>query len=215
MYKIDADYALSDGLSLYGSFSVVQDDFDNDTYGLDSRDAEVTTIGLSWAASKAVSVSAYGSYEDYEVRQLGRQMGGTAVPYSDWKLDSEDKADAFGVTLDWVVVEDRFDLSMDFAYLESDSTYETNQTYFGGVALVTGDTPDSNDTLNRLNIVGNYHFNEQIDVIGRYIYERRNAEDWAWSPEVVSGGTAAAIAFAYQRPDYDSQAVMMSVRYKF
>ncbi|MBK6286561.1 MAG: MtrB/PioB family decaheme-associated outer membrane protein [Gammaproteobacteria bacterium] len=215
VYKINADYALSDSVSLYGSFSVVRDDFNNDTYGLDTRDAEVTTVGLSWAASKAVSLSAYGSYEDYKVRQLGRQMGGTAVPYSEWKLDSEDNADAFGLTLDWVVVEDRFDLSMDFAYLESDSSYETNETYFGGITLVTGDTPDSNDSLSRLNIVGNYHFNDRIDVIGRYIYESRNAEDWAWSPDVVTAGTAAAVAFAYERPDYNSQAVMMSVRYKF
>ena len=88
VYKINADYALSDSVSLYGSFSVVRDDFNNDTYGLDTRDAEVTTVGLSWAASKAVSLSAYGSYEDYKVRQLGRQMG--AVSYTHLTLPTSD-----------------------------------------------------------------------------------------------------------------------------
>ena len=93
----------------------------------------------------------------------------------------------------------------------------------GTVLPIYGDTPDSQDELLRLSLSGVYHWNDRIDVTGRYIYETRDAEDWGWSDQVVSPATPADpaqasaryLAFAWERPDYSSQLVMMSVRYKF
>ena len=75
----------------------------------------------------------------------------------------------------------------------------------------------------RLNLSGVYHWNDRIDVTGRYIYENRDAEDWGWSDQIVgpltpsdpAQASARYLAFAWERPDYSSQLVMVSVRYKF
>jgi len=217
VYEINVDYAFADSVSLYGSFKVIRDDFDNENYGLHDRESEVANFGLSWSPSNVVAMSAYASFEQYELRQIGRQMGATPVPYSEWNLKTEDESDAFGVTLDWMVVEGRFAIKADLAYLESDSSYISSVRESAGIALLTGAMPDSDDQLLRLNIVGNYRFNEQVDVSARYIYESRSANDWAWDSLLTPGvaTTASTIGFAYERPDYDSQALIMAVRYKF
>ncbi len=75
----------------------------------------------------------------------------------------------------------------------------------------------------RFSLSGVYRWNDRIDVTGRYIYETRDAEDWGWSDQVVGPATPADpaqasaryLAFAWERPDYSSQLVVMSVRYKF
>jgi hypothetical protein len=217
VYEINLDYAFAGSVSLYSSFKVIRDNFDNENYGLHDRESDVLNFGLSWSPSNLVAMSAYASFEQYELRQIGRQMGGTAVPYSEWNLKTEDESDAFGLTLDWIVVEGRFDVKADLAYLESDSSYISSVRESAGIALLTGAMPDSDDQLLRLNIVGNYHFNEQVDVSARYIYESRSANDWAWDSLLTPGvnTTASVVGFAYERPDYDSQALIMSVRYKF
>ena len=228
VYEIEANYALGAAASVYARYDVVRDDFDNDTFGLERRDSGIWNVGFSWSPSNAVVLSAYASRENYEFEQIGRQMNQAgATPYIDWGLDTEDEIDAFGLSMDWVVVEERFSLSVDLAYMESDSSYASEfigSTYPAGTALpVFGDTPDSQDELLRFSVSGVYHWNDRIDVTGRYIYETRDAEDWGWSDQVVSPATPADpaqasaryLAFAWERPDYNSQLVVMSVRYKF
>ena len=228
VYEIEANYALGAAASVYARYDVVRDDYDNDTFGLEKRDSEIWNVGFSWSPSDAVALSAYASRESYEFEQIGRQMNqGGPTPYIDWGLDTEDDVDAFGLGMDWAVVENRFSLSADVAYLESDSSYASQflgSTYPAGTALpVFGDTPDSQDELLRFSLSGVYRWNERIDVSGRYIYETRDAEDWGWSDQVVGPATPADpaqasaryLAFAWARPDYSSQLVVMSVRYKF
>jgi MtrB/PioB family decaheme-associated outer membrane protein len=219
VYEIDFDYALGAKASVYAQWKVVRDDFDNDTYGLDSRDSTISTLGATWSPRDTVSMSVYGSFERYKIDQKGAQMGSTASPYQQWTLDSKDTANAYGVSLDWTVVEDRFDLSADFAYIDTQSDYDTTLGVNNGLSgtFVGGSTPDSDDTLYRLNLVGTYTVNEHFDVIGRYIWEERNAEDWGWSQSLTPGvaTTASAVGAAYEYPDYTSQAAILSVRYKF
>jgi MtrB/PioB family decaheme-associated outer membrane protein len=226
VYGVGADYALGHNASLYASYDWIEDDYDNDTYGLESRESTVYSAGINWAASKALDFSVYASREEYEIEQLGRQMGATPTPYSEWALETDDEINAFGLTMDWIVIEDRFDMSADLAYLDSESTYASEQVLNAGITLVTGETPDSTDEVMRLNIAGTYHYNDQIDVIGRLIYEDREAEDWGWTssttlppvPPAVADPTqpnARYIAFGYDRPDYSSSVAMLSVRYKF
>ncbi len=225
---VEVDYELGARISVYAKYDVVSDDYDNDTLGLDKRDSDIWNVGFNWSPSDAVNLSAYASRESYEIEQHQRQMNQAGpTPYIDWSQDSEDEVDAFGLSMEWAVVEDRFDLSADLAYLESDSSYAsefTESTYPAGTVLpIYGDTPDSQDELLRLSLSGVYHWNDRIDVTGRYIYETRDAEDWGWSDQVVGPVTPADpaqasaryLAFAWERPDYSSQLVVMSVRYKF
>jgi len=218
-YQIDFNYPVGSNASLYASWKALRDDFDNDTYGLMSRDSTVTDIGMSWSPAKTLSLSAYGSFEKYKIKQNGAQMGATPSPYQQWTLNSDDTADAYGVTMDWAVIEDRFDLAADFAYLDSQSDYDTTLAANSGLTPVPlgGSTPDSNDTLYRLNLTGTYTVNTHFDVIGRYIWEKRNAEDWGWNDVLIPGvnTVASSVGAAYQYPDYSSQAFIMSVRYKF
>ncbi len=217
VYEIDLDYALGTSASVYFSWKSVRDDFDNDTYGLDSRDSDIGNLGFSWSPAEALSLSAYLSREEYDIRQTGRQMGATAVPYSEWRLVSEDDGDAYGVSLDWAVIADRFDIAADLAFVETDSTYVSSPLAQAGVALTTGATPDVNDELLRLNVVGTYRWNERVELSGRYIWERRDAEDWGWDTLLTPAAatTASAIGFTYQRPDYDASAVIVALRYRF
>lgn len=228
VYEVEADYAIGANVSVYAKYDSVRDSYDNDTFGLDSRDSDIWNVGFSWAPAEAVNVSAYASREDYKFKQLQRYMNQSGpTPYANWNLDSEDEVDAVGLSVDWTVLKDRFDLSADLAYLKSDSSYSST---LGGStyaplpsAAVFGETPDSSDDMLRLNLSGVYHWNDRIDVTGRYIYENRDAEDWAWSDQIVGPVTpsdptqasARYLAFAWERPDYSSQLVMVSVRYKF
>jgi len=66
-------------------------------------------------------------------------------------------------------------------------------------------------------VVGTYRWNERVELSGRYIWERRDAEDWGWDTLLTPAAatTASAIGFTYQRPDYDASAVIVALRYRF
>jgi opacity protein-like surface antigen len=152
-------------------------------------------------------------------------------------MDSEDDVDAAGLSLDWAVVENRFDLRADLAYIDAHQEVESSfigTTYVGtvpplGTTLpVYGETPHTRDELLRFNLSGTYHWNDQIDVTGRFVYEDRNAQDYGWSDDIAApvflpGTTtpdptqesARYIAFAWDHPDYTSKLFMLSVSYKW
>ncbi len=217
VYALDLDYELGHATALYGSFEVVREDFDNETYGLHSRDARVADLGVSWSPASTLSVSAYLGREEYEIRQTGRQMGGTSVPYSEWLLVSDDDARSLGVNLEWEAIEGRLDLEAEFALLDTQSGYASSEIRNAGIALLTGPTPDVDDELLRLRLGGTWRLSERLDISGRYLWERRDARDWAWdtllSPAAAT--TASSLGFAWARPDYDAQVLMMALRYRF
>jgi MtrB/PioB family decaheme-associated outer membrane protein len=231
--EAELNYDLGHSASVYLRYDLVHSDYDNETLGLDARDSDIWNAGFSWSPVKAVNLSAYVSHEEYEFEQHNRQMNQSGpVPYIDWAMDSEDDIDAAGFSMDWAVIEDRFDLDLDIAYIEADSTVESEfigTTYPAGTVLpVYGSTPENRDELFRLNIAGVYHWSDRIDLTGRFIYEDREAEDYGWSDEIAApiflpGTTtpdptqesARYMAFAWDHPDYTSKLFVLSMRYKF
>jgi MtrB/PioB family decaheme-associated outer membrane protein len=239
--ELELDYELGAGASIYAEYSMVENDYDNEAMGIDSRDSDIWNVGFNWSPSEALNLSVYYSRENYEIEQHNRQMGSTVEPFADWAMDSEDEVDAAGFSVDWAVVEDRFDLTADVAYLSADSDY-SSELLPGGTLVVAptpplssnfGDVPQTSDELVRFTLQGIYHWNDRVDLTGRYIYEDRSAEDWSYSNDIsapvlvppnppattpVASGTQANaryLAFAWERPDYNSHLFLLTVRYKF
>ena len=78
--------------------------------------------------------------------------------------------------------------------------------------LCSSDMPSTNDKLQRVNLSALYHVNAHFDISGRYIFEWRRMNDWAWDESVPY---AAPLTFYWSEPEYDSQVLVFAARYKF
>jgi hypothetical protein len=223
-YSISADYMANSQLSFNASYEYIQDDFDNDAYGLEERESQVLNLAASFSPSEALAFTVYGSHEEYQLEQLSLYtQGSSAPPSAEWSLEQEDEADTLGFSAQWSAIPDKLDVVFDYSWMKADSAYASIAGTLDGAVrecsgapsysgFCTGSMPDVSNKLQRLNLKLDYHYNEQTDISARYVYEHRRMDDWSWG---ASRAYAAALGFYWQDPSYDSHAVVVAVRYKF
>ncbi len=124
VYEIEVELRAGRAASVYARYDVVSDDYDNDTFGLEQarqRDLErrlqLEPVATPWRSPRTPAARATKS------SRSATDEPGRPDALHRLGADTEDDVDAFGLSMDWAVVENRFDLSADVAYLESDSSY--------------------------------------------------------------------------------------------
>ncbi|MCF7981192.1 MAG: MtrB/PioB family decaheme-associated outer membrane protein [Pseudomonadales bacterium] len=207
LYKLRVDYPFTETLMASGSLDIIRDNFDNDFFGIDERDSQVLSLDLSWALSLELSITGYVIFEQVEWEQTGQQSEGNGTVVGRWQIDSDNNSESYGVLVNWQAIEDTLDLEFSTSYLDSDSSQSGKWLLneFEPEAM-----PNSGTNVHRIEASANWHLNDQMDIRGRYIYERYRCDDWAWDSRNFS-----TIAFGWEEPNYDAHVLTLSLHYRF
>ncbi len=211
-YAVEFDYPVSPSVSFNGSATFDRDDYDNDFFGIEKRDADTVLLNLTWAANAMLSATLYGVIQSVDYEQRGEQStirGGRKVIIGEWQIDTKDDANMVGLAVNWEAIKEQLNLTVDVSHLDADTDTST-------VWLTSSNPPNefpehSND-VTRVDLTADYRVNERTSIIGRWIHENFDGKDWGWNQNIDD---VSAVAFSHSPPDHSSNAFILSARLRF
>ena len=181
------------------------DSYTRSLLGLLSSDDTRYGVDIAWQASDKTSIYAHSSWQDINADQAGSEF--FAQP--DWRANTSDSFQAYGIGLSSRALSDKVDLSLD--YTHSDGSSEITVLSAGG-----GDSrfPNIESDLDSLRLSANYRWSDRLSAVFEVRYENFEIADWA-----LQGVTPTAVpnllALGARPFDYDVLVFGLSFRYGF
>ena len=203
------------------SFSITgtyrNDDYEKKQVGLHQSKNSNITFDVAYNPENDFDAYAFVTFEDFESSQMGyRRRGGpfppgvARSPGSFWTIDSTDDVLTFGAGIKWVVVEDKFNVEID--YLSSDAQTEIEPNSSGLTFLPFPD--DITTELSSISLSGEYAFRENMRLRFRYLYEKYETKDFALD-NVTSNTLANIILPGNSSPNYGVKLIALSCVFSF
>lgn len=212
-YQVRTTAPINDRVAVGASYRHVNDDFDNDFYGLRSRRSDEVSLDLSWQISDEVAMATYGQYQNYRFSQDGFEFGPAgSFANAPWRFDTRDTTYTVGANLQWQLRPD-LDWRVEISHTDNDSSYRSrwlDDTDTGELAGSRDSLPGWGVDVQRLDSSLDWRYNTRTSWRLRYVYERYRSDDWAWQREDF-----ARHGFAWASPSHDSHAILVSVRYQW
>ena len=208
--------------SLSGSYK--RDDYDDTQIGLQESKNTMVTLDLNYQPNDIINAYAWISRENYQYDQRGFRRDGDNFGPGDnrfaeagedfWTTDTEDKIHTFGTGIDWNVIEDKFNLKLDFTYSQATTEY----TQMGGPALTGNNIPIplptvDTDLLN-VSLTGDYKVKESMTARVKYMYENFSTTDFTLDGVNVNT-VNNMILLGNSSPQYDAHVFGLSLIYRY
>lgn len=202
-----------------------RDDYDETLIGLQEAKNTMVTLDLNYQPNDIINAYAWISRENYQYDQRGFRRDGDAFGPNDdrfaeagedfWTTETEDRIHTFGTGIDWNVIENKFNVKLDFTYSQANTSYDQ----WSGPALSASNSAavpltDVTTSLMDLSLTGDYKVKENMTARFRYMYERMRTEDF--SLDRVEPNTLSNVMLMGQdSPNYDAHVFGLSLIYKF
>lgn len=179
------------GISLLAKAS--RNEYPDAVVGLTNSDDANFAVDLSYSPQSYWKASLYYNYDQFDNENKGYTRLGfpfstpfypesVRIPGLNWTVKSEDRVNTLGGVMDWQLLGDKLDLSVDINY--TDAVTETRPAS-GGASLpipgVTTDLPfaDIKTEITRFSIKAKYQLQPGRELAIRYWYEDYQSSDWA------------------------------------
>lgn len=188
--------------------------------GLQESDKRSYTLDYSFNPAEDWRGSVYYTFDNYQNRQAGyaRRGGGNPTPFfpesvrlpgNDWWVSSEDRVHSVGSMLQWSVIPDRLNLTLEAR--RSDANTETNPASIGQGLLPL---PDVSTEITSAELSARYRLSESRELSLGWYFERFQAVDWA----LDDGGIDALSNILLPgnlSPNYSAHFISLSMRANF
>lgn len=200
-----------------------RDDYEDTLIGLQESKNTMVTLDLSYQPNDIINTYAYISRENYQYDQRGyRRTGNPGVgpgfnratasaSWGFWTTDTEDKIHTFGTGIDWSVIEDKFNLKLDFTYSQAKTQY--TQAAFGTLTPPI-QLPDVDTDWLNLSLTGDYKIKENMTARFRYMYEHMSTDDFTLD-DVNPLTVTNMLLLGNQSPQYNAHLFGISLIYKY
>jgi MtrB/PioB family decaheme-associated outer membrane protein len=200
------------------------DDYKHTEIGLQNGANFNLTFDITYTPSEDVTTYAFVTSEKSNYEQAGFHHPGNVGnlgPTTDrvarfgnafWRVETEDLVNTIGFGGDWAVIEDKFNVQLDFTH--SSGTTEIQASARDPVLEPFLPLPDLNTKITSLNISGDYKFRENTTVRLGYLYERYTTDDFALD-NVAEDTLADVILLGNRSSDYNAHFVGLSLIYEF
>jgi len=211
----------NDALSwtLTGKYNL--DDYNQTQDGLQKGRNANLTLDTSYAPGTNLTTYAYLTYEFYDYQQRGFYHPGNAgalTPWSNrlvqignnwWNMDTRDDVYTVGGGMDWEMVEDKFNLKLDYMY-----SYAVTTTEVSAQALAFLPYPDITTRISSITLIGDYKARENLTLRLKYGFEHFTTTDFGLNSIGVKT-LANVILLGNTTPKYDEHFVGVSLIYGF
>lgn len=202
--EVRADIAATESINIWLQVDASADDYDNSTIGLISGRELNLSGDVSMMLSEATGLHFFANRQEIKSKQAGSQAFSTP----DWRAESNDTINLFGIGVKHTVSKDKFDIGADYTVTRSQ----------GAIRVDSGTTdpafPDLSTSRDTLKLYANYRIKDNVTLRAGYWYERYDSENW-----MLSGVTPSAIpnvlTFGQQSPQYRVHVIALSAKYKF
>jgi len=181
-----------------------RDDFDESELGLSKSSDNSINIDLTAMLSTATSVSVFLGRQNIQSSQAGSQ----AFADADWNADIDDTFDNFGISLSYILIEDKLDIGVDYSNSRSRGEIEMNP----GVSAEA--FPDLRTDLETTKLYLNYRVDENLSLRAAYWHETYDSSDWALD-DVAPDTVPNLLGFGELSPSYSIDVIKLSMGYRF
>jgi MtrB/PioB family decaheme-associated outer membrane protein len=198
------DFAAAENVNIGLGVDSSEDKYSDSSIGLTSaRD-------LNFNGDISVMFSARTSLHFLANRQeiKSKQAGSQTYSNPDWRGESKDTIDFFGLGVKHAAIPDKLDIGADYGITRSRSEISVD-TGAGNPAF-----PHVTAKLDSLKLYATYRMKENLSLLAGYWYERYDSKDWMLEGVGVST-IPNVLTLGLQAPQYKVNVVRLSLRYKF
>lgn len=193
----------------------VEDDYDRSELGLTRSDSDVYTIDVSFMPADTWSNYLFYTREEMALDQDGHSLGANplvdiADPARAWNARHRDQVDTAGVGFKWNAIEKRLVFGADYVYART----RNEVTVTTGSALTSAPLPPNLTRLTSVSLFGRYRLRNDLSLQMRFWNERYRSTDFALDG-VAANQLANVILLGEESPDYNVNAVTVSLTYQF
>ena len=176
-----------EALTVSGSYTYGQDDFDDSPYGLQDDRHHIYSLDADYAVTDRLSCNAFYSYEKYRNQQQARQWFPTADdPFGsesgDWSAENTDEVNTIGGGIRFQLIPKRLDLDVRYSYSKATGDIEFASPLGGAEdpnPYVPAAFPEVDDTkFHTLNAKLKYAFGKGFSVTLGYLWEKFDYDDF-------------------------------------
>jgi MtrB/PioB family decaheme-associated outer membrane protein len=209
-------FAPGEKVTLGFNASYLKDDYTESELGLTASKAGQYTVDATYAASEALTLYSFYSYEDFRSDQDGNSFANATKltdafnPARDWFASHRDRVNTVGAGIKHTIAKNKFDIGTDYIYAASRSDVDVTT----GSALTSAPLPTVSTRLNSLSLYGKYQIQKNMSLKARYRVEKYRSDDWALDG-VAPNQLANVILLGEDSPDYRVHVITLSVGYRF
>jgi len=179
-------------------------EFDESVLGLSKSSDTSINLDVTAILSAATSVSVFLGRQNIKSSQAGSQ----AFADPDWSASIDDTFDNFGISLSYILIENKLDIGVDYSNSRSRGEIEVNP------GQPSEAFPDLRTDLETTKLYLNYRLDENLSLRAAYWHETYDSSDWALddvAPDTVSN----LLAFGELSPSYSIDVIKLSMDYRF
>lgn len=214
------NYFPSDQIGISLLALLAEDDYPDVRIGLQESEKRSYAVDLTYTPNSNWNASVYYNFDNYENQQAGyARRGGLSptpfypesvrLPGNNWLLSSEDAVHSIGAAVEWTLVPDRLDVTLDSAFTDAET--ETRPFSFGQSFLPL---PDVTTEITSISLSLNYQLQADRALSFGYYFERFQSNDYSLDGAGVSS-LSNILLLGNQSPDYAAHFVTASLRMSF
>jgi MtrB/PioB family decaheme-associated outer membrane protein len=241
--KINISYWPTKSMSFSLDGDYVEHDYDQTVLGLKSETQATVNLSGNYEPIQDVNLYGWANYGYYDTGQAGRSFRGGidqpanqlveplaqgSDPSRDWDVDESTETYGFGAGGNWIIVQDKFDISADYVYMRNIIEYDIGT---GGASDLSGvPLPDRDTMLHQFNLSANYHVGTNVSWQLNYQYYRTRplhetadagtgqayliTDDWALAG-VGTDTLDKVLSLGLRSPDEVVNVISLSVTYRY
>jgi MtrB/PioB family decaheme-associated outer membrane protein len=201
---IQLDFTASNLINIGLSIEHSLDDYSDSILGLTESQETSYNVDASVILTAVTTIHGFAARNIIKSEQAGSQASSTP----DWFASNDDNINTFGIGVKHQLIEDKLDVGADYV-----ATRSTGKVSVNTVTPAAG-FPDLKSDLDSLKLYADYRLQDNMTLHAAYWYEHYSSTDWMLddvNPDTISN----VISFGESSPDYNVNAVMLSVSYLF
>jgi MtrB/PioB family decaheme-associated outer membrane protein len=204
--ELELAYMASDATTLGFNVETLQDDYDDMYLGLQKGDGLIYTLSLSSMLSETLTTSLFYTHDSLESDQAGSEKLIASDPENLWVVSDSNVTDSFGVSFNWIAIEDELDIGAELSY--SDFTGKVEYS-------AAADLPELGARLTAVSINGNYLLSEDEDMKLHFEVRYEKFQEDNWSDDGVVNSLPTLLSLGTAESDTSTTLALVSLRFKF
>ena len=219
--KAGVTWQADDRLSVGLNGRYLDDQYDNQTLGVQKGHTWAMNLDTSYNYSEAGVVSAYLSLQK---RQRDMSSGGARLPVTVstniWTNQLDDDESTVGLTAQHKgLMGGKLELSGDLSYSLGKTSYSTQVPYLATCSATTsltcGSTPDIKYETTQLKLRGSYHVDKANKVIVGYTFQHLKSNDYYYNAYQTGYTSTGLLPTNEQAPNYSVNLVYAAYNHSF